>query len=209
MEIVTKRFLLRDFIEEDESAFFAYHADPRYAQFCAPEELTFSYTHQLLSLFYQWAIEHPRRNYQLAVASRRTSELIGCCGLRCENHNSTMAEIGIELAPQFWSHYAYAIEIGHALIEFGFKELGLQEIRGVTVSANMRVARLAHRYGFIPIGKRSSPEWMVARGWSRRYSAVERQSLLRLAFPSQTEWQLTKESWEKIASKDNQFSQIN
>lgn len=191
MEIVTKRFLLRDFIEEDEPAFFAYHADPRYAQFCAPEELTPSYTHQLLNLFHQWAIEHPRRNYQLAVASRRTWELIGCCGLRRENHNSTMAEIGIELAPQFWSRYAYAIEIGHALIEFGFKELGLQEIRGVTVSANMRVARLAHRYRFMPIGERSSPAWMVARGWS------------------QTEWQLTKESWEKIASQDNKFPQIN
>lgn len=128
MEIVTKRFLLRDFIAEDEPAFFAYRADPRYGEFCAPEELTPSYTRELLTLFHEWALECPRHNYQLAIASRQTLELIGCCGLRLENHHSTVAELGIELAPQFWSRYAYAIEIGQALIEFGFRELGLQKI---------------------------------------------------------------------------------
>jgi [ribosomal protein S5]-alanine N-acetyltransferase len=183
LEIVTKRFLLRDFIQKDEPSFFAYHADPRYAEFCAPEELTPSYTSELLILFHQWAIEHPRRNYQLAIASRQTSKLIGCCGLRLENYNSEVAELGIELAPQFWSRYAYAIEVGQALIDFGFRELDLQEIRGITITANMRVARLAHRYGFIPIEKRISPDWMAVRGWS------------------QTEWQLTKKSWETIATK--------
>jgi [ribosomal protein S5]-alanine N-acetyltransferase len=186
LEIVTKRFLLRDFIQEDEPLFFTYHADPRYAEFCAPEELTPNYTRKLLSLFHQWAIECPRRNYQLAIASRQSSELIGCCGLRFENYNSEVAELGIELAPQFWSRYAYAIEVGQALIEFGFRDLGLQEIRGVSVSTNMLVARLAHRYGFISIGKHSSPDWMLERGWS------------------QTEWQLTKESWGKIATKNQQ-----
>jgi hypothetical protein len=94
LEIVTKRFFLRDFIQEDEPSFFAYHADPRYAEFCAPEELTPSYTSELLILFH-----------------------------------------------------------------------------------------LAHRYGFIPIEKRISPDWMAARRCS------------------QTEWQLTKKSWETIVTK--------
>jgi len=184
LEIVTKRFLLQDFIQEDEPSFFAYHADPRYNEVCAPEELTPSYTSELLILFHQWAIEHPRRNFQLAIASRQTSELIGCCGLRLENHNSAVAELGIELAPQFWGRYAYAIEVCQALIEFGFSDLDLKEIRGVSVSANMCVARLAHRYGFIPVGKRPSPDWMLERGWS------------------QTEWQLRKELWETIVIKE-------
>jgi [ribosomal protein S5]-alanine N-acetyltransferase len=131
LEIVTKRFFLRDFILEDEPSFLAYHSNPLYSEFCTPEELTPSHTRELLILFHQWAIERPRRNYQLAIANRKTSELIGCCGLRLDNHNSTVAEFGIESAPQFWSRYAYAIEIGQALIEFGFRELDLQEIRGV------------------------------------------------------------------------------
>ena len=182
MEIATKRFFLRDFVKADEASFVAYHADPRYAEFCTPEELTPSYTSELLYTFHQWAIEHPRCNYQLAIAKRQSSELIGCCGLRRENHNSNIAELGIELAPQFWGRYAYAIEVGKALIEFGFKDLSLKEIRGITVSANTRIARLASRYGFMPIGKYPSPDWMHERGWN------------------QIEWKLTKESWKILST---------
>ena len=63
MKIVTKRFLLRDFTSEDEPEFLAYHANPRYAEFCAPEEVSPSYTRELLQLFCQWAAESPRHNY--------------------------------------------------------------------------------------------------------------------------------------------------
>lgn len=183
MEIVTKRFLLRDFTQEDEPAFFAYHADPRYAEFCAPEEVALSHTRELLSLFGQWAAERPRLNYQLAIVDRRNSqELIGCGGLRREGYGADQAELGIELAPQFWGRYAYTIEVANALIEFGFHELRLKEIRGVSVSANVRVARLAQRYGFVTIGTRPTPDWMCARGWS------------------QIEWQLTRESWESLSA---------
>ena len=181
MEIVTKRFLLRDFTKEDEPSFFAYHADPRYAEFCSPEEVTLSYTRKLLYLFSQWAAERPRRNYQLAIVDRRNlQELIGCGGLRREGYGAEQAELGIELAPRCWGRYAYAIEVAKALIEFGFRDLGLKEIRAVSVSANLRVTRLAHRYGFVAVGTRPTPDWMCARGWS------------------QTEWQLTWESWESL-----------
>ena len=180
MEIFTNRFLLRDFVQKDETAFFAYHADPKYAEFCTPEEVLPSHTGKLLNLFTQWASESPRCNYQLAIIDRRNLNLIGCCGLRRENYDSDKAEMGIELAPQFWSCYAYAIEVGKALIEFGFNDLGLKEIRGISVSANLRVARLAKRYGFIKIGTRLSPDWMSDRGWN------------------QIEWQLTRESWKSL-----------
>ncbi|MBD2123252.1 GNAT family N-acetyltransferase [Trichocoleus sp. FACHB-262] len=183
MEIVTKRFLLRDFIQEDEPAFMAYHADPKYAEFCAPEEVSPNRTRELLHLFGQWATESPRRNYQLAIRDRRKlHELIGCGGLRREGYGADQAELGIELAPQFWGRYAYAIEIAQALIHFGFRDLGLKEIRGVSVSANLRVTRLAQRYGFVEVGPRPSPSWMTARGWS------------------QTEWQLTREAWEHLSA---------
>ncbi|MBW4487421.1 MAG: GNAT family N-acetyltransferase [Trichocoleus desertorum ATA4-8-CV12] len=189
MEILTKRFLLRDFTQEDEPPFLAYHADPRYAEFCAPEEVTPNQTQELLRLFSQWATESPRRNYQLAILDRRKSlELIGCGGLRSEGYNANQAELGIELAPQFWGRYAYAIEIGQALIEFGFGELRLKEILGVSVSANLRVARLAKRYGFIEVGQRPSPDWMTAQGWQ------------------QVEWRLTQEAWEYGSASHRHFA---
>ncbi|MGE5656270.1 MAG: GNAT family N-acetyltransferase [Actinomycetota bacterium] len=182
MEIITKRFLLRDFTREDEPAFFAYHAEPRYAEFCAPEEVTPSFTRKLLQQFSQWATEHPRRNYQLAIIDRRTLELIGCGGLRCDRDDATQAELGIELAPEFWGRYAYAIEVGKTLIEFGFRHLGLTEIRAISVSANLRVSRLAKRSGFVSISTPPSPDWMKVRGWHP------------------IEWQLTKASWETVST---------
>lgn len=182
MEIVTKRFLLREFIEEDEPAFIAYHADPRYAEFCAPEEVTPDYARELLRIFAQWVAEHPRRNYQLAIAHlQNPRELLGCCGLRREGHGADTAELGIELAPQYWGRYGYAIEIARALIEFGFRDLNLKAIIGLSVSANLRVERLARRYGFIAVGSRPGSDWMIAQGWS------------------QTEWQLTRERWNLSA----------
>lgn len=178
MEIITKRFLLRDFVEKDESAFLAYHADPRYAEFCSLEETTLEFNHKLFQQFRQWASESPRCNYQLAIVDRRNMALIGCGGLRQDGHNFEQAELGIELAPQVWGRFAYAVEIGKALVDFGFRDLGLKEIIGISVSANLRVSRLAKRYGFLMVGTRPSPNWMRERGWS------------------QIEWQLKRESWE-------------
>lgn len=180
MEILTKRFLLRDFVQEDASAFFAYHADPRYAEFCSPEEVTPGFTHQLFQQFRQWATEVPRCNYQLAIVDRRNLELIGCGGLRQDGYATGQAELGIELAPQHWGRYAYAIEIGKALIDFGFCNLGLEKIIGISVNVNLRVSRLAERYGFQAIDTQPGSDWMQMQGWS------------------QIKWQLTRESWEHL-----------
>jgi [ribosomal protein S5]-alanine N-acetyltransferase len=180
VKIITKRFLLRDFLQEDETAFLAYHADPRYAEFCSSEEVTLDFTHNLFQQFMQWATEVPRCNYQLAIVDHRNSELIGCGGLRQDGYAAEQAELGIELAPQYWGRYAYAIEIGKALIDFGFRDLGLEKIIGISVSANLRVSRLAARYGFQVIGTQPGSDWMNVRGWS------------------QIEWQLTRESWENL-----------
>ncbi|GAB4384500.1 MAG: GNAT family N-acetyltransferase [Elainellaceae cyanobacterium] len=182
MEIITKRFLLRDFVQEDEPAFLAYHNDPRYAEFCSSEEVTPGFTHELFQRFMQWATKVPRRNYQFAIVDRRNLELIGCGGLRQDGYMVGQAELGIELAPQYWGRYAYAIEVGKALIDFGFRDLGLKEILGISVSANLKVSWLAERYGFQATVTQPGSDWMHRRGWS------------------QIEWLLTRESWERLFS---------
>ena len=178
MEIVTKRFLLRDFIEDDAPAFEAYHADPRSLEFYGADEAKPGHAQELLEIFKNWAGEHPRRNYQLAIIQRKEPHiLIGCCGLRRADSKARKAELGIELAPNYWGRYGYAIEVMHALVEFGFGSIGLQEMYGGTVSANARIARLVSAFGAVAIA-RPTPAWMGARGWSR------------------IEWQITRAQWE-------------
>jgi [ribosomal protein S5]-alanine N-acetyltransferase len=186
MEITTRRFLIRDFIAGDQQAFLAYHTDHRYLAFCGPEEADPGHAQSLLRIFKLWAYERPRRNYQLAIIQRLEPQaLIGCCGLRGLGCEAGIAELSFELAPIYWGRFGYAIEVARALLVFGFGDWSLQEIRGITVSANTRIARLASWFGAEVIATRSGPAWMAAHGWS------------------QTELRMTRERWERALSRSN------
>jgi [ribosomal protein S5]-alanine N-acetyltransferase len=182
MEIATKRFLLRDFVESDRLPFLAYQSDPRTRTFYDPNESIPEHAAYLFDLFQTWAAELPRLNYQLAItcgmrsAAHRQSpyNLIGCCGLRGMDGKSGEMELGIELAPTYWGCYAYAIEVGNALLDFGFSELKLDNISGSTVSANTKITRLAEWIGAEIVGISPFPHL----GWS------------------EVKWVLPKERWK-------------
>jgi RimJ/RimL family protein N-acetyltransferase len=183
VEIATPRLLLRELGPGDAPAFVAYHADPRNAEFAGPDEAGPVHAGALLELFARWAAERPRRNYQLAIAARDPPHrLLGCCGLRGGGLEPGVAEFGIELAPDEWGR-GYASECARALLDAGFAELGLHEVRGVSVSANARVARLLRRLGFVPTIARDGPPWMRARGWREQ------------------EWRLTRRRWLRAAGR--------
>lgn len=166
MEIVTPRLILREFTAGDLPAFQAHHSDPRLLEFYGPEDVGPEQTRGLLERFIHWAAESPRRNYQLAIARREDpQEPIGTCGVRLEGCEAGRAEFGLQLAPDCWG-YGFAAEAARAILELGFRDLGLREIHGVTVTENTRVQRLVARLGFLPVETRSGPPWMSGRGWS-------------------------------------------
>ena len=177
MELATRRFVLRDFRARDRRAFLAYHADPRYRALHGPDEADPAHARALLQRFEQWAAERPRRNFQLAIVGRLSGELVGCCGLRQADCKAGLAELGIELAPACWGRYGYALEVARALLAFGFCELGLQAIQGVTASGNPRVERLARWFGAAV-----SP-------------AVQARPGCRRAAGTRSKWRVTREQW--------------
>ncbi|WP_178861610.1 GNAT family N-acetyltransferase [Thiomicrorhabdus cannonii] len=178
MEIVTNRFLLRDFADSDILEFEKYHIYPRSLEFYGTEEAKPGHARGLIALFQSWAAEQPRLNYQLAIIQRKAPHaLIGCGGVRCAGMEPGTAELGIELAPKYWGRYGYAAEILHALIDYGFGTLGLQTIHGLIVSANSRVARLVSAFG-ATAATLPTPAWMSAKGWT------------------QVEWTVTRQQWE-------------
>jgi [ribosomal protein S5]-alanine N-acetyltransferase len=182
MELLTSRFLLRDFMASDRAPFLAYQEDPRYLELHGAEEAAPSHAEALFEAFQHWGSERPRRNYQLAVARRHEPmSLVGCCGLRMHGCGQGRAELGVELAPDYWGRYAYALEISRALLDFGFDQLGLIEIFGITANSNDRVARLATWFGATVTAHRPGPLWMTACGWT------------------EVEWQITRQDWEQVA----------
>lgn len=183
MEIATKRFLLRDFIESARAPFLAYQDDPRNLTFYNPEESSPDRAVQLFELFQAWAQENPRCNYQLAIVPQPAPHnLLGCCGLRELVGKSGEMELGIELAPNYWGRYGYAIEVGHSLLDYGFTELNLDAISGSTISANVRVERLAAWFGAEVVATHPGAAWMSARGWS------------------EVTWRISKGRWEDRAA---------
>lgn len=174
MEIVTRRFVLRDPVEADRPAFLAYQADSRMHAFHGPGEALDG--HDLFDTFLEWASESPRQNYQLLIVQRyEPRALVGCCGLR--GAGPGQMDLGIELAPNYWGRYGYAVEVGRALLEVGFDDLGLDVITGSTVSANDRITRLAEWFGAEVGVTRPGPAWMDARGWH------------------EVEWRITRDRW--------------
>lgn len=177
MELVTRRFILRDFEDGDTAAFEGYHNDPRSREFYGSEQDNAKHARELIGLFKAWAAEQPRLNYQLAIILRDSPQvLVGCCGLRCANTEAGTAELGIELAPEYWGRYAYAVEVMQALAMFGFDTLELHTIYGGTVSANSRIARLVEALGATAV-TRTAPDWMSSKGWT------------------QVEWRMTRQQW--------------
>lgn len=172
MEILTPRLLLREFTPEDLPAFLAYQTDPRHTEFYGPEDLDPDLAAGLIERFISWASASPRQNYQLAIAQREDpTEVIGSCGVRLEGCEPGLGEFGLELAAEHWGR-GFASEAARAILRFAFEDLGLREVRGVTVTQNVRVQRLVMRLGFRKAETQPGPPWMQARGWSETVWAL-------------------------------------
>lgn len=167
MELTTPRLLLREFTAEDLPALLDHYGDPRFAEFYGPEEVGPKATRDLLERFIRWAAEAPRQNFQLAVAERTGSgKAIGSCGIRLQGCEAGVGELGLALEPESWGH-GLATEAARAILGFAFRDLGLQEVRGVTVTENLRVQRLVRRLGFTCLDTIPGPAWMRERGWRK------------------------------------------
>ncbi len=166
MHITTARLELREYVPDDLEALLAYQNDSRTREFYGPDEVLPEQIPELLRTFLSWAAEEPRRNWQLAVALLdEQRSLVGSAGLRQAGMQPGRAELGIDLAPDVWGQ-GYGTESAMALLDFGFRRLGLASVRGLTASANVRVASLVQRLGFRFTGNRPGPDWMTQRGWT-------------------------------------------
>ncbi len=91
-----------------------------------------------------WAVEVPG-----------VADFIGFVGLaipRFEAHFTPCVEIGWRLAREHWGR-GYATEAARAVLEFGFRDLDLDEIVSFTTAANVRSRAVMER-----IGMTRSPE---------------------------------------------------
>lgn len=145
VSIDTERLLLRDWRDTDSAPWAAMNADPEVREYLGPlltpEESAASVR------FFQECLDRNGFGFW-AVEVRDTGEFIGFTGL--DEVDDAMPFTGIEagwrLARTAWGH-GYASEAATAVLDYGFRTLGLAEILAVTTVTNTRSQAVMRRIG--------------------------------------------------------------
>jgi RimJ/RimL family protein N-acetyltransferase len=115
-------------------------------------------------MFVDQQAEQPRRKFQLAITLPDDGRLIGNCGIRRKPDQDWEADIGYELAPEYWGR-GYATEAALAVVSFGFRELELHRISSWCIADNSASARVLEKAGLRPEGRLKENEYFKGRWW--------------------------------------------
>ncbi|MGB2694113.1 MAG: GNAT family protein [Dehalococcoidia bacterium] len=165
MRITTDRLILRDFVEGDWPPMLAWQRDPRHFRYYAwTEDRTEADVRALLQRFLGEQKVQPRRRFQLAITLPESGQIIGDAGIRRKTENDWEADIGYELAPEYWGN-GYATEAARALVDMGFREWGLHRISSWCIADNVASARVLERLGLRLEGRLREADFFKGRWW--------------------------------------------
>ena len=151
----TLRLDFREFEPADVEEIVRLDADPRVMKYIADGRV---HTREETLALYPRILRYPRLYANLGVwrASRRdTGAFVGWFSLKYAGKASDI-EIGYRLAPDAWG-LGFATEGAAALRDYGFDDLGLERIIGVTHPGNLASQRVLLKIG------------MADEGWGRYY----------------------------------------
>jgi RimJ/RimL family protein N-acetyltransferase len=145
-ELRTERLLLRQWREEDLEPFAALNADPETMRFFPEPQLRVASDalaesarrHIAEEGWGLWAVE--------VVGGACFIGFVGLSRPSFEEHFTPAVEVGWRLAREHWGH-GYATEAARAALDYGFEELGLEEIVSFTSELNEPSRRVMERLG--------------------------------------------------------------
>ena len=179
MHIETERLLLRDFTPHDWRQMLGYQSDPRYLQFYPWQERSEEDVKSFLQMFLDQQRASPRTKFQLAITIKGNDNVIGNCGVRRVSIDSTEADLGYELSPDYWGN-GYATEAATAMADFAFRELGVHRIWAHCLEENQASTRVLERLGMQVEGRLRDKEYFKGRWWTVLiYSVLEQEWSLR------------------------------
>ena len=164
MEIRTERIVLREFVAADWEAVLHYQRDPRYLRLYPWHDRTEDDVRSFVRMLVDHQSEQPRRKFQLAITLPESGELIGNCGVRLKDGSDLEADCGYELSPRYWG-LGYATEAARAMVDFGFRELGVHRLSATVNAENTASSRVLERLGFELEGRLRENERFKGRWW--------------------------------------------
>ena len=171
MRLTTERLILRDFVESDWEAVFAYQQKPLYLRYNEWTGRTPEAVREFVQMFLDHQKQMPRIKFQLVITLKSTGQLIGNCGVRRKFHEAPNGDIGYELDPDHWGN-GYATEAARAVMHFGFTQLGLHRISASCVADNTGSAHVLEKLGMQLEGRLREKDYYKDRWWDTLLYAI-------------------------------------
>jgi ribosomal-protein-alanine N-acetyltransferase len=162
----TDRLLLRPFASDDVETVYRLVNDPEIV--ATTRTLHFPYPE---GAAVRWIAQQPEawltgRAAIFAITLKRTGLVLGAIGLEIDAADER-AELGYWLDPAFWNR-GYASEAAEAVVEFGFRRLGLNRLTAEYMVHNPASGRVLEKARFQPEGVLRQH----ARKWGRFYDVA-------------------------------------
>ncbi len=158
----TERLLMREFVEEDWGAVFAYQSHPLYLRYYELTHRTEDDVRAFVQMLIDQQKEQPRTKFQLALVLKTKKQLIGNCGIRVNDPDQREANIGYEVNSRYWGQ-GYATEAARTILRFGFEELGMHRVWSWCMAENVASARVLEKIGMRFEGRLREKEFFKGR----------------------------------------------
>jgi RimJ/RimL family protein N-acetyltransferase len=173
MFLETNRLIIREYTLEDMEAVHVYASDPLVAVYTIWGPNTREDTAEFLNRVQEFQLQEPRVDYELAVTLKDSGALIGGVGIHITEPRQ--AEMGYCLNPQYW-RLGYATEAASAMVQFGFRQLGIHRIYATCRPDNIGSASVMKKIGMTYEGHLREHRFFKGK-WhdSFQYSILERE----------------------------------
>lgn len=150
----TNRLILREILPSDAEGLFEMDSDPLVHTYLGNKPVT--HMQQVMDV-----IDFIRKQYKengigrWAMIEKSTNHFVGWAGLKFvqeeTNHKSNYYDLGYRLLRKHWGK-GFATEAAIASLNYGFQQLGLQEIFAAAHLENKASDRILRKVGFEPDG---------------------------------------------------------
>lgn len=171
LQLETSRLTLREFVAHDWLRVQQYRAEAGYLRYYPDGESSEDRAREFVRMAMGWAAEQPRQKFQLAITRASDGVLIGSCGVRISSAADREAEFGCERDPREWGK-GLGEEASRAIIDYGFRALGMHRIWAHTIGDNLAAVQLAERVGMRQEGRLREGRFFKERWWDRVILAV-------------------------------------
>ncbi len=166
LEAINGRFVtLRPPREDDAEKAYEWDRDPELAAWNGRSPIRISFAAARRDYLARWE-DSSVKTFIIEARDGGVSEAIGLATLY--GFRRTGCELGIKIGPESLRGRGYASEVVELLVGYCFDTLGLQVVRGSTLSHNTRMQRVFEKCGFREVGDGS----IISRFDNKRYTEL-------------------------------------